>query len=538
MSGSFSFRDLSITKKIHAITVIAVVVFIVPALINYNAMTANRTALEELKSSSYKTVQLTISNKVKLRKLDELYIQAATFGEAERITEATEMKQDIEQSLNQLSSLNSHIEVKDDLALLNSYYTLSDTIARGMVDGSGSFNPEDAKTKTANFNDLVKYFDEMEKEADARFVELVESTLSRSESAQAMVFTISIALLILLLILAIAIEKMIATAASEAAGSLHQLATGGGSLSSQLKVRAQDEIGQVAIHFNAFTKILKQAVMEVMAVTKPMTTNANELMTKMQTAQANMQRQQEDSDVVRQSMEEMIRSVEEISSSAASASSAAQVAEQEVAQSEGLIKSSIDTSSRLSGEVENAATTINKLSDHTQNVTQILGVITSIAEQTNLLALNAAIEAARAGEQGRGFAVVADEVRELASRTSKSTNEIGDFLSKLTSASADAVSVMNTAQEMAKDNTNVATETGTSVGKISEQILSINNMNMQIAAATEEQSSMATVVMDNVSSMKQSFDEIMTSLNSIDEVANHLNALSENLVHATSKFKV
>jgi len=130
-------------------------------------------------------------------------------------------------------------------------------------------------------------------------------------------------------------------------------------------------------------------------------------------------------------MEEMKQSVGDISQSAASASNAVQTAEKEVDQSRIQVKMSVNASRTLSDEINIAASTINKLADDTKNVSQILNVITSIAEQTNLLALNAAIEAARAGEHGRGFAVVADEVRELASRTAQSTNEIRELLSTL-----------------------------------------------------------------------------------------------------------
>jgi len=192
----------------------------------------------------------------------------------------------------------------------------------------------------------------------------------------------------------------------------------------------------------------------------------------------------------------------------------------------------------LSEEIQNASSTIDQLASDTQNVTQILNVITSIAEQTNLLALNAAIEAARAGEQGRGFAVVADEVRELASRTAKSTNEIRELLTVLTGAANESVGAMNSARDMARDNANSAQETGISIEKISEQILSINGMNAQIAAATEEQTSVAAMVVDNVSNMHNSFEDTQESLTTIREVAKNLHYLSDNLLDATSKFEV
>lgn len=275
-----------------------------------------------------------------------------------------------------------------------------------------------------------------------------------------------------------------------------------------------------------------------MNVVEPLMENSTRLVQGMEKAESATNQQTSDAEIVRQSMEEMRQSVGDISHSASQASDAAQLAEQEVAQSKDQIRVSVSESQTLSEEINRAAGTINKLADDTQNVTQILNVITSIAEQTNLLALNAAIEAARAGEQGRGFAVVADEVRELASRTAKSTNEIRELLTVLTEAANDAVKAMTSARDMASNNAQAAEQTGQSIEQISEQILSINTMNGQIAAATEEQTSVATMVVDNVTSMHRSFEDTMQALSEVRDVAKNLHYLSDNLLDATAKFKV
>ncbi|WP_042149497.1 MULTISPECIES: methyl-accepting chemotaxis protein [unclassified Pseudoalteromonas] len=540
MSNGFSFSDLSITKKIHAITSISVVVFLVSAIINYSAMVDNKHALDELQTTSYKVVQLATSNKYLLEKLDDLYTQAVTFGDGELVDKADITKAEIYDNLKELNRLDKSYQSGSEISHLNQYAEISSKIARGMIDGTADFSKiqQDAKDKTEKYDVLLKGFKSIQNKADARFIELVKSTLERSDEALFLMLSISIFMLIGLIVLAIFIAKKIGVSAQNAADGLESLASGGGNLSSKLTVCSKDEIGQVAIHFNAFIGLLKSSVLNIMAVVEPLMENSTRLVQGMEKAERATTQQSTDAEIVRQSMEEMKQSVGDISGSAANAADAAQVAEKEVEQSLQQINVSVKMSQALSEEIKNASSTIDQLASDTQNVTQILNVITSIAEQTNLLALNAAIEAARAGEQGRGFAVVADEVRELASRTAKSTNEIRELLTVLTGAANESVGAMNSARDMARDNANSAQETGVSIEKISEQILAINGMNAQIAAATEEQTSVAAMVVDNVSNMHDSFEDTQESLKSIREVAKNLHYLSDNLLDATSKFEV
>ncbi len=540
MPKSWSFKDLSITKKIHAITIIAALAFVITGVINYATIVDNNKALEELETTTYKVVQIATKNEFFLEKLDELFTQAVTFGDEELVTKADETAETIKQNLATLGQLTASYNAQSDIRALDDYIVIAKGIALGMINGTADFSKiqEQAQNKTAKFEALQVKFAEVQKNANDRFLQLLNDTEERSSSAMTMMLVISVVMLIILLGVAIYIAQRIGSSAQDAADTLHSLADGGGSLSSQLAVRSQDEIGQVSINFNAFISLLRGAVMEVMSVVEPLMENSTRLVQGMERAESATNQQASDAEVVRQSMEEMKQSVGDISSSAASASEAAQLAEQEVEQSLRFITSSVQSSHNLSSEIDNAASIIDKLANDTQNVTQILNVITSIAEQTNLLALNAAIEAARAGEQGRGFAVVADEVRELASRTAKSTNEIRELLTVLTSAANDSVGAMNAAKEQARSNAEAAEETGLSVRKISDQINSINGMNAQIAAATEEQTSVAAMVVDNVTNMHASFEETLSSLAQVREVAKNLHYLSDNLLDATSKFEV
>ncbi|WP_278405372.1 methyl-accepting chemotaxis protein [Pseudoalteromonas ruthenica] len=540
MNTGFSFANLSITKKIHAITCVAVVAFVVIVLVNYSAMSSNQQSLNELETSTYNLLNITAENATALKSVDELYTQAVTFGDAELLDKAEEVYQTITDNLEKLNSIQSGFMPANTSKRLQDYKNIAASIAKGMIDGTADFSKiqQNAKQKTDIFNSLTTDFNNAEERANARFLELINETESRSGAAMTTMLIVAVVSVIFVVLLAVVIARGIGNSAKDAAQNLHLLAQGQGSLSTTLNVRSHDEIGQVSINFNEFIALLKKAVVEVMNVVEPLMENSTRLVQGMEKAESATNQQTSDAEIVRQSMEEMRQSVGDISHSASQASDAAQLAEQEVAQSKDQIRVSVSESQTLSEEINRAAGTINKLADDTQNVTQILNVITSIAEQTNLLALNAAIEAARAGEQGRGFAVVADEVRELASRTAKSTNEIRELLTVLTEAANDAVKAMTSARDMASNNAQAAEQTGQSIEQISEQILSINTMNGQIAAATEEQTSVATMVVDNVTSMHRSFEDTMQALSEVRDVAKNLHYLSDNLLDATAKFKV
>ncbi|WP_166421230.1 methyl-accepting chemotaxis protein [Pseudoalteromonas sp. Z1A8] len=540
MASGFSFQNLSITKKIHAITCIAVVAFIVIVLINYLAMNDNKVSLDEMSSSSYKVVKITSENVGLLEKLDELYTQAVTFGEQDLIIKADEVYKTIESNITLITQLNSSYISNDIINELSDYEKISSNIATGMVNGTADYSKiqQQAQLKTNLYNSVLESFKGAQQKADNRFFELVANTKTRSDEALTLMLAVSIVSLILLLFMAIWIAKNIGSSASDAANNLSLLASGNGSLSTQLSVNSEDEIGQVSINFNAFISLLRETVLEVIAVCEPLMENSTRLVQGMEQAERATTKQTTDAEIVKQSMEEMKQSVGDISESAANASHAAETAEKEVEQSRTQVQMSVTASRTLSDEINRAAGTINKLADDTKNVSQILNVITSIADQTNLLALNAAIEAARAGEHGRGFAVVADEVRELASRTAHSTNEIRELLGSLTTAANESVAAMTSARDMATDNATAAEKTGISIEKIAEQMLEINGMNSQIAAATEEQTSVAAMVVDNVSNMHVSFEDTMDSLLAVRDVAKNLHYLSDNLLDATAKFRI
>jgi methyl-accepting chemotaxis protein len=423
---------------------------------------------------------------------------------------------------------------------LNSYNQTAVEIVKGFMNESLDFSiiQEKSKIKADLYGSINTALDEYKMHSDDLYSKMANDAKTRSQNAINNSLIISITLTILIILLGYIIGANIRKAASDAACTLGELANGDGDLKSRLNVESEDEIGQLAKNFNKFMELLRGAISDVMSVVQPLLDNSTRLIQRMETAEASMHKQSEDSELVSQSMQEMHHSVNEISNSAALASQATSDAEIEAKQSLEILSKSMAASQALNIEIKGASSVIHKLAEDTQNVNTILDVITAIAAQTNLLALNAAIEAARAGEHGRGFAVVADEVRGLASRTSKSTTEIRELLTALTEAATASVDSMESASAQAERNEEYAAQTGESVKKIAEHINTINGMNTQVATATEEQTAVATTVIDNVNDMNTSISSTLEALGGIRDVSSNLHTLSDDLLEAASKFKL
>lgn len=235
------------------------------------------------------------------------------------------------------------------------------------------------------------------------------------------------------------------------------------------------------------------------------------------------EKQQTEIEQVATAMNEMAATVQEVSRNAASAASSARDADEQVQHATGVVSRNTAAIQSLVGEVQHAASVIEKLDQDSKEIGTILDVIRGIAEQTNLLALNAAIEAARAGEQGRGFAVVADEVRTLASRTHESTQEIQEKIQRLQKGAHDAVAAMESSQSKANQTVEASAEVDGSLSTIAQAISAITDMNTQIASASEEQTSVAEEINQNV----------MRISDSVQETASAARETSDSCVHVT-----
>jgi methyl-accepting chemotaxis protein len=537
-----NFKNLSVFIKINIITFIALVALIIVIVLNAMASQVNNENINDLKDRRYQIAKISTANSFIITRIDEFYSQAVSFGDEELITRANQEFLILQDNISKIKNLDKVNQQKLEQfeETLIEYNTTAKGIVTSFLGGNADFSviQDKSKEKAKLFKELNENLDQYKSQSDKEYVELAEAAMERSQMTIVKSIIVAAVLVLLITVLGVLIGRVIRKAASDAADTLGELAQGDGDLKSTLEVQGQDEIGLMAKNFNSFMEVLRGAIGNVMAVVQPLLDNSTRLIQRMEVAESAMHKQSEDSEMVKQSMEEMAQSVNEISGSANEAAVATENAEQEANQSLDILNRSMAVSQALNNEIKGASSVIHQLAQDTQNVNQILDVITSIAEQTNLLALNAAIEAARAGEQGRGFAVVADEVRELASRTSKSTTEIRELLNALTDAATASVDSMESASAQAERNEEYAAQTGESVNKIAGHIKTINGLNTQIATATEQQTSVASTVMTNVNDMNQSIGASLEALDGIRDVSKSLHTLSDDLLEAASKFKL
>lgn len=317
-----------------------------------------------------------------------------------------------------------------------------------------------------------------------------------------------------------------------------ELGQGDGDLSQRIDVVGNDEVAQLSNGFNGFIEKIHQSIIEVAQTSQALQAAASGVAIKAGTTHDNSQLQRDQTIQVVAAINEMGATISEIASNAANAAHISSTAEQNTEQGREVVNQAKTSISLLASDIQNTGVVVQELATTTQSIGSILEVIRGISEQTNLLALNAAIEAARAGEQGRGFAVVADEVRNLASRTADSTEEIQKMINKLQNDAQNAVAAMQAGQDITGEGVISSDKAVEMLVTISESISEISDRNTQVATATEEQSTVVHTINENIAEINN-INEITTSTaQELADASNDLQQLSSRLDTIVSTFKL
>jgi methyl-accepting chemotaxis protein len=309
-------------------------------------------------------------------------------------------------------------------------------------------------------------------------------------------------------------------------------------LSRHIDIHTQDEIGSMAAAFNKMVGKFRGSMEHVTHVTSQLSSMADRVAEVSHSTVQAVEKQQGETDQVATAMNEMTATVQEVARHASNTAHSSQAANDQAKHGALVATEALGGIEALIREIERAAQVIHDLDEKSASIDTVLTVIRGIAEQTNLLALNAAIEAARAGEQGRGFAVVADEVRTLATRSHGATQEIRTLLEQLHTGVRDAVQAMTVAQEKAKVGSESVEMSAESLGNIAGGVAAINDMNLQIATAAEEQTAVAEEINRNVVNISQLADQTSEGARQTSQVSAELVKLSNQLAEMVGKFRL
>lgn len=309
-------------------------------------------------------------------------------------------------------------------------------------------------------------------------------------------------------------------------------------LTVKFKMFNDDELGQISTSLTQVIEHLRGILNSIAEAATTVNDSANDLSGFTQATNKRMQQQQAETEQTATAMNEMTATVAEVAQSAAAAADSAKDADTYAANGNHIVMQSINSMSQLSDQIQKTAQVIGVLSNESQNIGRVLDVIKSIAEQTNLLALNAAIEAARAGEQGRGFAVVADEVRTLAQRTQKSTQEIEAMIATLQLGVKEAVNAMELGINQVDDANDKANQAGQALKEIVTSVDSITELNTHIATAAEEQSSVAESINRSIIAISDIAEHSTTSAAELSESVINLTKLASSMRNQVSAFRL
>lgn len=535
-------QRLSIAKKIYLIPFIGTISFVIYLVLATVTALNNVKTLENTRDIQFPVLQATESSLVALERVKESLASAVTTGDEEALKTSDNFAQQLKTQLNEVGQLDSNLRqnLTPILTSFQSYYAVAYKVSEEMVSNTADMSTVAERSQKMNA-DYDATTTQLTKFRDVQLAHFTASIDDANQQASTLITVGIIMGIITTLVLfgtAIPVVSGINSSLGNIIRSLKDLAKEDGDLTVRIQTKSKDELGDLAYWFNSFMEKLQGVVKEIVNTTLPLSSLAKDLHQLTDDTNKTIAVQRQAAEQAKYAVDEMSHSVIAEASSANEASSAASDSNNAADRGQQTVGVTVNNIRQLAANVQDASEVILKLETDANQVGAVLDVIKGIAEQTNLLALNAAIEAARAGEQGRGFAVVADEVRTLASRTQKSTEEIQKTIEQLQSAARSAVQKMQQSTVQAEQSVTSANQAGESLQVITTSIRRIREMNQNIASATEDQQVMAGTIVGHVVEIVKHTEHSSQSAGHIAKASRELANLAQNLENIARLFRV
>lgn len=533
---------MSIRNKILALGVIGVAGFLMVMSYNFWVSVGNAELLTTSKEVHFPILEQIDANKVRLDKVSELFNQAVASGEVDLLDSAAVLAGEFTLAINQVIKLSPELagEFNRIGAEFNDFVAAGDKLSRGLLTdslASGGIAPA-VQQMQGSLKTVTQSLVQVRDQSYTAFTHSLDQVNRSSKRGLLVSLVISGITAAVMMFSAFVVSSLIVANMKKITDSLRNMADGDGDLTQEMSSPGDDEMGEMVDWFNRFVAMLRTLIGDVVESTTELGHASRAMSSVTEQSKQGATEQQQETEETSSSIMEMIGMVQEVATNAASAASAADDADQGASAGKVVVDTVIKSIDDLARDVERAADVIQKLGQDSDNVGVIIDVIRDIAEQTNLLALNAAIEAARAGEQGRGFAVVADEVRTLASRTQESTQEIQTMIEQLRTGAKAAVEVMVSGRQRATESVEQAKAAGDSLDAITSTVATISDMNRQIAGATDSQSQLSEQINQRLSNIQDITEQTVGHINKTSDSSEQVGQFSGELQSLVARFKV